>query len=489
MLRGAVAAALAALGALALFAGSSGQRLAAAAETQPLRLHPRNGHYFLFRGKPTILVGSGVYGAVIHRDFDYVLYLDELRRLRLNQTRLFTGSYVARSSAGGEGYADSLVPRERLLAPWARSAVPGYALGGNKFDLDRWDPEYFARLRSFVAEAGRRGVIVEIVFFSANYGDWNWSASPMQANNNVNEVGRVAANETYRLDGETGLLVAQGRLVEKIVRELSSFDNVYYEPLNEPHHAACPNGVESCAPPAQWEEHIIDVVERTEQSLGRRRHLIARGVGNVGFEIRNLHPAVSVLNFHYARPQAVRANYKLGRAIADDETGFQGPSDHPYRAEGWEFMLAGGAVFSNLDWTFTADREDGTHALPEGFRYGGGGVALRNQLAFMKRFLESFDLLRLRPARSMIRRGIPAGATVHALGRSGREYALYVSGGHGVAWLSLRLPTGRYRLTWHDPKTGRMTKRAKLAHHGGEATVVSPRYAHDLALAIRSVRR
>jgi hypothetical protein len=111
---------------------------------------------------------------------------------------------------------------------------------------------------------------------------------------------------------------------------------------------------------------------------------------------------------------------------------------------------------------------------------------LRHQLAYMKRFLESFDLTHLRPARVLIRRGTPAGATVHALGRRGREYAIYVSGGNGAARLSLDLPAGRYRLMWHDPKTGRMTKRAQLSHAGGEATVVSPRYSEDLALAIRS---
>ena len=254
MLRGAVAAGLAALVALALFTGQGVQPRADAAGPAPLSLHPKNRHYFLFRGKPAILVGSGVYGAVVHRDFDYLVYLNELRRLGLNQTRLFTGSYVARSSSGGEQYADSLVPRDRLLAPWARSDTPGYALGGNKFDLERWDPEYFTRLRHFVAEAGKRGVVVEVVFFSANYGDWNWSASPLHADNNVNGVGRVAANEAYRLDGDAGLLRAQERLVEKIVRELNDFDNVYYEPLNEPYHASCPDGVDFCAAPRQWEE-------------------------------------------------------------------------------------------------------------------------------------------------------------------------------------------------------------------------------------------
>ena len=126
------------------------------------------------------------------------------------------------------------------------------------------------------------------------------------------------------------------------------------------------------------------------------------------------------------------------------------------------------------------DREDGTHPLPEGFHVGGGGVALREQLAFMKSFLDSFDFVHLRPSREVVRRGIPDGAAVHALGRNGREYAIYISGGQDVARLGLGLPAGRYRLTWYDPKTGRVTKRAKLEHDGGEATVVSPSYSEDL---------
>ncbi len=95
--------------------------------------------------------------------------------------------------------------------------------------------------------------------------------------------------------------------MERIVRELSVFGNVYYKPLNEPHHATCPEGVETCAPPA-WEERMIGVFDRTEGSLGRR-HLVARG----------------------SRPS--RLNYRLGRAIAHDETGFRGPADRAYRTE------------------------------------------------------------------------------------------------------------------------------------------------------------
>jgi hypothetical protein len=39
----------------------------------PLSLHPQNPHYFLFREKPAILIGSTEhYGAVINLDFDYI---------------------------------------------------------------------------------------------------------------------------------------------------------------------------------------------------------------------------------------------------------------------------------------------------------------------------------------------------------------------------------------------------------------------------------
>src|SRR6516225_10354453 len=60
----------------------------------PIRLHPDNPHYFLFRGKPAVLITSGEhYGAVLNLDFDYVAYLDQLHREGFNLTRTFSGSY------------------------------------------------------------------------------------------------------------------------------------------------------------------------------------------------------------------------------------------------------------------------------------------------------------------------------------------------------------------------------------------------------------
>ena len=76
-----------------------------------LELHPRNPHYFLFRGKPTVLITSGEhYGAVLNGAFDFRKYLDELKRDGLNLTRTFSGVY--REVIGN--FADQVTMASRL---------------------------------------------------------------------------------------------------------------------------------------------------------------------------------------------------------------------------------------------------------------------------------------------------------------------------------------------------------------------------------------
>src|SRR5438309_4732140 len=101
-----------------------------------LSLYPDNPHYFLFRGKPMVLITSGEhYGAVLNLDFDFVKYLDALAAHRLNHTRTWVGTY--REIPGSFNITDNtLAPQPgRYVCPWARSETPGYSHGGNKFDL------------------------------------------------------------------------------------------------------------------------------------------------------------------------------------------------------------------------------------------------------------------------------------------------------------------------------------------------------------------
>ena len=57
------------------FSTSAGQR----PTSLPISIHPENPHYFLWRGKPVVLIGSGEhYGALLKLDFDYLKYFDTL---------------------------------------------------------------------------------------------------------------------------------------------------------------------------------------------------------------------------------------------------------------------------------------------------------------------------------------------------------------------------------------------------------------------------
>jgi hypothetical protein len=199
---------------------------------KPIQLHPDNPHYFLWRGKPTILITSGEhYGAVLNRAFDYSKYFQTLESYGFNLTRTFSGAYCEPVGAF-KIQNNTLAPAKGdLICPWARSNIPDYANGGNKFDLTKWDNAYFKRLRNFVKEASKCGIVVELVLFCPFYEDGMWKLSPMNAANNINDIGKMERTEVYTLK-HPKLLAVQDKMVRRIVKELRNLDNVYYEICN-----------------------------------------------------------------------------------------------------------------------------------------------------------------------------------------------------------------------------------------------------------------
>jgi hypothetical protein len=459
----------------------------------PLRLHPGNPHYFLWRGRPTVLITSGEhYGAVLNRDFNYVRYLDTLAADGLNLTRTFSGAYVEPDGAFRIA-RNTLAPEAgRLICPWARSDTPGYRGGGNKFDLTRWDTAYFARLKDFVTQASRRGVVVEFTLFCPMYGGKQWVLSPMNAINNINGAGTVARTNVYTLDRNGGLLPFQEALARKVVTELRDADNVIYEICNEPYFG----GVTLA-----WQRHIAEVIAATERKWGVR-HLISRNVANGHARVRNPSPLVSVFNFHYASPPvAVAENYALNKVIGDNETGFRGTADLPYRLEAWNFILAGGGLFNHLDYSFTVGHEDGTFAYPP-TQPGGGNAGLRRQFRALKRFIEGFDFVRMRPDTAVVIGGVPQGYTVRGLTEPGRAWALYLSRDASLKpdpqspparplriTLELAVPAGRYQVTWWNPAAARAGAPRTVQVPSRGLALSSPEFRDDIALAVRRVKK
>lgn len=450
---------------------------ASASAAPPIALHPDNPHYFLWRGQPTLLITCGEhYGAVLNLDFDYRRYLDTLAAAGLNYTRAFSGAYVEPDGAFNIR-RNTLAPvAGRFQCPWARSDQPGYANGGAKFDLAQWDEAYFARMKDFVACAGERGIVVELSLFCPMYEEAQWRLSPQNARNNVNGSGDVERTDVYTLDKSGGLLAVQEALVRKLVAELAAFDNVFFEICNEPYFGG--------VTPA-WQRRIADVIVAAERDLPQR-HLIAQNIANGSALIEDPHPAVSIFNFHYAAPpDTVALNDRLGKAIGDDETGFRGTSDAPYRTEAWDFVVAGGGLFNHLDYSFVAGQEDGTFEYPAS-QPGGGNATLRRQIKILSDFIHGFDFVRMRPDNAVIK-GTSAGAKARALVEPGQAMAIYVRSDERTAvstTLEVDLPGGDWQAEWLDTLEGRVVGQSRVSG-GGVRALASPRFETDIALRLR----
>jgi len=467
---------------------------------QPIRLHPANPHYFLFRSKAVALITSGEhYGAVLNAGFDYHRYLATLEADGLNYTRLFGGSYVEVPAKSFGILRNDLAPVPgRFVAPWVRSGTPGYAGGGNKFDLERWDSEFFARFRDFLAEAGKRGIVVEVTLFSSHYDEAQWQVSALNPANNVNATSAVDWKKVHTLENGN-ILMHQERYARKLVREANPFDNVIFEVQNEPwsDRPVLADAVNPyLRPPARdtypnsvdlpdelsmaWQARAVEWITDEESSLPNR-HLVAQNYCNFRLPIQKLLPGVGVVNFHYAYPEAVLLNYGIGKAISYDETGFLGREDDAYRRQAWNFMLSGGSVFDSLDYSFTPGHEDGTDLAPNG--PGGGSPALRRQLRVLREFLQTLSLVDLRPDTLTVRHA--AGATARVLSSPGREYGIYFDGS-GPTEVTLELPRGQYSGDWVNVRTGSIERSESFSHDGGEKVLRSPSFQNGIALRLKS---
>ncbi len=465
---------------------------------EPIRLHPKNPHYFLFRGKPTVLVTSGEhYGSVLNAGFDYKKYLATLAADEMNFTRIFGGSYVEVPATSFGIKRNTLAPQPgRFIAPWMRSDTPGYAGGGNKFDLTKWNPEYFARYKDFLAEAAKAGIVVEVSLFSSTYGDVQWTVSPFNSANNVNNTDVTDWKKVTTLENGNVLKFQEG-YVRKLVREANGFDNVIFEIQNEPWSDRpvlssvvnpylqkpardnYPNSVDLADEASiAWQGKVAEWIASEESTLPNK-HLIAQNYCNFYFPVRSLLPLVSIVNFHYAYPQAVLDNYGLDKAIGYDETGFLGHEDKLYLRQAWNFLLSGGGTFDGLDYSFSAGHETGDDTEPNG--PGGGSATLRRQLAILQKFLQRFSLIEMRPGRDVVKHA--AGVSARVLSSPGREYAIYLDG-NGPAELTLELPKGHYSAEWINPATGAVLHSESFAHSGRTKMLTSPKFAEGAVLRL-----
>lgn len=452
-----------------------------------------NPHYVQYLGKPLILITSAEhYGALLNLGFNYITYFDALKKQGMNNTRVFSGSYVERKNdIKWMQYNNTLAPQpNKLIAPWKRSNVTGYINGGNKFNLDQWDNEYFVRLKDLVRQAGSRGIMIELTLFGNQYNDSTYSYSPLYADNNIQGIGKKGEKNFLQFQSlaDSALVARQEAMVVKILKEMNPFDNIYYEISNEPYNEVTDSSVVN-----EWHKHFANIIKKTEENLPKK-HLIASNQAIVNN--RN----VNIANYHYVHISNIPdfdSLLRLNKVISMDET--VGPlydaDVNDVRVEAWDFILHGGGAYNNLNWEYTSTKPAGTP----------GADTIRQYLQYLQQFISTFDYIKMKYSAATLVTP-PKKAITRVLTKEGDQYALYIhhskpndivpknsqfiskyeaDTGSFRDKLTLALAPGIYKIRWYNPAKGIWTgMQTILQIKGKNHTFYTPLFTTDIAFSI-----
>lgn len=481
-----------------------------------LRINPENPKYFLFRGKPLVLISASEhYGSIINRPFDFRRYLADAAEHKMTMTRTFLLFRELQSARNPSSPCKPESPD--YIAPYIRPG-PGKALDGElQYDLDRWNPEYFERIHRFLDAASEKGIVVELTLFSNTYAENIWALNPLRAENNKQQVGHVPWQDYTSLK-DPGLVRRQTEYARKIIAETSNYDNVYYEICNEPG-----GGVPGQSSPADvdaWQNMIAGVI-RGELSKLDKPHLLAGqqaftyspkflfpqdgSFSNSNLDIVNNHPLPATeMSGHLYQlgnfmskelmlsqvAEFCRAAYSHPRPMVLDEDNtasmyrdVTGWTIHRKRA--WTALFSG-SHYDYIDFSITVNSESGT---PESRK------SIRSWFGHLSEFMQSFDFVHSRPALDWVK-SFPPSLVASSLAVGDRDFALYLadsregsdpSAGSSITGpVTLLLPAGEFLVRLYSPKTGEYSP--AIAVEGGQPkTVILPEFQGDIV--VRATRK
>ena len=237
--------------------------------TGPLKVSDANPRYFTDgTGRAIYLTGSHTWSNLMDmgqddppEPFDFEAYLNWLDQYNHNFFRLWTWELMSWNTWANEH--DSTVSKVHHVypLPYMRTG-PGKALDGKpKFDLTRFNPEYFQRLRTRAEEAREHGIYLSVMLFEG-WGlqrlDDGWVNHPFHPDNNINGIdgdlnGDGKGLEIHTL-ADTGITSIQKNYVRKVIETVNDLDNILYEISNENH-----------PPSTQWQYYMIDFIHEYEK--------------------------------------------------------------------------------------------------------------------------------------------------------------------------------------------------------------------------------
>jgi len=481
------------------------------------RVHPKNSRIFEYNNRPIVLLcATEHYGAVMNRPFDYEAYLKYCYEYGQNYTRLFM---LFRELQTPVNPHSTCKPESTdYISPYERTGPGNSADGLPRYDLDRWNPEFFRRLHDFMETASKYDVIVEVTLFSNSYTNDLFSLIPFGKNANINDVG-CESFQTFMTKKEKVVFERQLQYVEKVVRELNQYENFFFEICNEPVSFNKENA--SVNEINEWQQSLIGHIRKLEEKMPNK-HLIAitdcweinqngvleagtdKAFGEITADIVNVHPLDNIIYRGKAHDLGLFMSKRLCLSelrefcleaseeekplnidednIASRFMDYEGWTIHRKRA--WTAILSG-AHYDYIDFSIGIHCPTGT---VESKKF------LHKWYRNLRGFLEEMEIVAGRPLTDMVL-DCPEEVLCSAFGNPGVQYNIYIAdkrelgeegcGGIIAGGISVSVIEGKYEIMFISPEEGNILSTGTL--NTGEYRIILPDFRHDIAVRLTRV--
>ena len=429
----------------------------------PLTIHPDNPRYFADgTGEAVYLTGAHTWSNLKDMGktdppppFDFDGYLDFMQQHNHNFIRLWTWELSKYAYNESITYAAPF--------PWQRIG-PGTALDGKpKFDLEKFNQDYFDRLRERVIAAQKRGIYVSIMLFEghglhASLAPWRWDGHPFNVNNNVNGINGDPDGDGMGIEVQTMQIPAVTELQEayvgKVIDTVNDLDNVLYEIVNE-----------SGGYSTEWQYHIIDYIHDYEKSKPER------------------HPVG--MTFQFARAAEYKGkNSTLFNSPADwiSPNPDGGYRDNPPAADGSKVILTDTdhlwGIGGNQAWVWKSFCRGMNPIFMDPYsekQYGSNDDVwtdhltsktaldprwdpIRKNMGYTLTYASKMDLASATPHDDLA-------STKYCLANPGTEYLVYLPDG-GKVKVDLSAASGTLAVEWFNPNTGETVSAEEITGGG-----------------------
>ncbi len=523
-------------------------RAARASAPGLLRVHPTNPRYFTDGTKNAdgalkaiYLTGSHTWNNLVDMDkadppapFDFEAYLDFLQRYGHNFIRLWTWDSVTWDSRANGKIGKDFVHHVAPL-PWARTGpdnrgegvpplrdagilpairgrdalatkeqgqgVPNAkyrvgephdalatALDGKpKFDLTKFNPEYFDRLRTRVRAAGERGIYVSVMLFEGwglshanrrikTADGWAYRSHPFHPDNNINGItgdlnGDGNVLEVHSL--ASGVINAlQAAYIHKVVDTVNDLDNVLYEVINEGGNQ-------------EWDWWVVKTIKDYEQTKPKQHPVGITGHGGERIATMLASPADWISpggQDGYRDPAPAWEGRKVSLLDTDHIWGVGGNHGWVWRS----FLRGHNPIFMDpYDGSILGDRRgEGVPPSNRGQDARDTDKArmaspqfepLRRNMGHTLRYARKVNLAAMTPQGELASTGF-------CLADPGKEYLVYLPEG-GEATVDLSAVSGSIAVEWFNPRSGETTEGQSIS--GGRKCSFKPPFDGDAVLYLR----